>query len=170
MHPQRTLGHSVLHGTFSSKRPFKAKALYRRFEQPEVIDDTKQTGTSRTGAMHIRTHTLRSIQGFKPEGSQAEGEKWTQGPTSKQDIIYNWYLLTKEKSVFFSGVSLWISTTPQAAPCTGAVGQHKDLHGQFMKFLFSFGIFFFFVLESFACSNFYFCGFMDFFVFVWERT
>lgn len=62
------------------------------------LTETGSTYKTRTGS----NQRIPAQEGFLP-----------QGPIPNQEIIGNWYLLGRGKSVFSNGVSLGISITPQ---------------------------------------------------------
>lgn len=101
-----------------------------------------------------------SIHRTAQMGFQHWEGRWTWGPTSIQEAIYNWDPLAKGKITFFQlNLTEYINHTSGQAPCPGIVNQHKP---NSMVFLYNFALLGLFLAYWYFACLFWFFSFCEF--------
>lgn len=100
-------------------------SMYRRFKEPEGIDNSKQRISVTTGQMHIWTHRdLGSTYKTCRDSSYMSSQHWeghvdrhrNASLPNKKAILNRKPLAKRRKKNIFNGVSLSMSTTLQCRP------------------------------------------------------
>lgn len=98
------------------------KAKDYMWRPSEVVDDSKKTVLPySTGSIHTLTHRTCT----NSNQTKFSTEKGRQCQIPNQQAVCSSCLLDKEKLVFSNEITLIISTTYQAGPCSIVVGYHK---------------------------------------------